>query len=93
MHPEYLHYSICALKDSPDDYESVMKRLIHFNIGDTRVNHTLKIIDDIICEGCPVEAFFSNISLLNDDPRITIIQDHARVMIVDSMEIECSRCL
>ena len=55
------------------------------------MNHTVKIIDDAISEDCPVEAFFSSISLLNDDPRITIIQNHAKVMIVDSMEIECSK--
>ena len=78
-------------KDSTDDYEPVMEKLLQFNIGDIRVNHTVKIIDDVICESCPTEVFFCNISLLNDDPLINISQDHARVMIVDSKELECSK--
>ena len=77
-------------KDSPDDYEPVMEKLLQFNI-DIRVNHTVKIIDDVICESCPTEVFFCNISLLHDDPLINISQDHARVMIVDSKELECSK--
>ena len=78
-------------KDSPDDYEPVMEKLLQFNAGDIRVNHTVKIIDDVICESCPTEVFFCNISLLTVDPRINISQDHARVMIVDSKELECSK--
>ena len=78
-------------KDSPDDYEPVVEILLQFNAGDIRVNHTVKIIDDAICESCPIEVFFCNISLLNDDPLINISQDHARVMIVDSKELECSK--
>ena len=82
---------IFAFQDSPDDYEPVIEKLLQFNAGQTRLNHTVKIVDDVICESCPTEVFFCNISLLNDDPRITINQDHARVMIADSVELECSR--
>ena len=72
-----------SFKDSPDDFEPVMKKLLQFNAGDIRVNHTVKIIDDVICESCPTQVFFCNISLLTNDPLINISQDHARVMIVD----------
>ena len=66
--------------------------MLQFNTGDTRIVHYVTIIDDEICEACPNEAFFCNISLANGQPHVTIIQDHTRVMIVDSMELECSKC-
>ena len=76
--------------DSPADYDPETNKRLNINTGDTRIIHNVKIIDDEICEYCPNEVFFCNISLLNDDPRITINQHHAKVMILDSMEVECS---
>ena len=76
--------------DSTADYDPLTNKRLNISTGDTRIFHTVKIIDDEICEACPNELFFCNISLLNDDPRININQHHAKVMIVDSMELECS---
>ena len=75
----------------PADYDPVTNKRFNISTGDTRIIHTVKITDDEICEACPNEVFFCNISLLNDNPRIKINQDYARVMIADSMELECSR--
>ena len=78
--------------DSQADYGPMSNKMLQFNTGDTRIVHYVTIIDDEICEACPNEAFFCNISLANGQPHVTIIQDHTRVMITDSMELECSKC-
>ena len=61
--------------DSPADYGPMSNKMLQFNTGDTRIVHNITIVDDDICEACPNEAFFCNISLPNDQPHITIIQE------------------
>ena len=75
---------------SQDDYEQLTNKDIHFNTGESRVTYNVKITDDNICES-PSEAFFCNISIINGDSRVNITQDHVRIIITDSKELECGR--
>ena len=59
-----------------------------FNSGDTKITHTINITDDDACE-YPFEEFFCSMSLLSGDPRISIVQAQATVIIVDSNEQNC----
>ena len=86
-----LHLWFISPTVAPDDYEPETGRQLRFQAGQTGVTHTVKINRDDVCEGCPSEDFFCNITLLHDDPRINIFRSYARVVIIDSMELECGR--
>ena len=60
-----------------------------FSRGDTRVCHTIDILQDDICESDPNEHFFSDLSYVSGEPPITIEPDNAQVVIDDSAEPEC----
>ena len=57
-----------------------------------RVCHTITINQDENCENNPNEDFFSNLILASGMQPITVIREHARVIIDDNMEPECSEC-
>ena len=65
-----------------------MNELVHFTTGDTRVAHTINIVNDDVCES-PHEEFTCRISLVNEDPLTSIVNPLARIMIEDSTELEC----
>ena len=60
-----------------------------FSRGDTRVCHTIDILQDNICESSPNEFFFSDLAYVSGVQPITISPSTARVVIDDSMEEEC----
>ena len=66
-----------------------MSGQLQFNQGDTRVCHTITINQDEICENTPNEDFLSNLTLASGIQPITVIREHARVIINDDMEPEC----
>ena len=68
-----------------------MSGQLQFNQGDTRICHTITINQDVICENNPNEDFFSNLALASGTRPITVIREHARVIIDDNMESECSK--
>ena len=75
---------------SPADSVAV-SGLLQFNQGDMRVCHTITINQDEICENNPNEDFFSNLAFASGMRLITVIREHARVIIDDNMESECSK--
>ena len=60
-----------------------------FSRNDTRVCHTIDILQDTICEIGPNEHFFSDLSYVSGLLPINISPPTARVVIDDSMEEEC----
>ena len=85
----YMRY--CYRTVSPDDYEAVVNELIQFNVGDVRVNHTIIINQDEICENDPDEFFFSDITFNSGMQPINVIRETATITIDDSIEPECSK--
>ena len=75
---------------SPADFLAASGQL-QFNQGDMRVCHTITINQDEICENNPNEDFFSNLALASGMQPITVIRERARIIIYDSMELECSK--
>ena len=71
------------------DYVAVVGAELVFNSGDTRVCHTIEILQDDICEYPPNEFFFSNLAYVSGVMPITIAPDTAQVVIDDSDEQEC----
>ena len=76
---------------SPDDYDGVINGILTFNQGDVRVNHTIFINQDDICENDPYEDFFSNLALDSGIQPITVIRQRAQIIIDDTLEPECSK--
>ena len=77
--------SVLCCTDSPGDFEAQNDHQITFNTGDTRVIHTINIVNDDMCES-PQEEFFSRISLFTQDRHINIAQSQTRIVILDSTE-------
>ena len=75
------------------DYDSVVGQPLVFGLGDTRVCHTVNITDDNICEIDPDEQFFSNLSYVSGLQPITIDPARTTVIIDDSAEPECGKCV
>ena len=71
------------------DYVAVAGEELVFSRGDTRVCHTIDILQDIICEDDPNENFFSDLSYVSGVPPITINPPTAQIVIDDSDELEC----
>ena len=91
---QYIYTFACEITvlccaDSPGDFEAQIDRQITFNTGDTRVVHTINIVNDDICES--PQEFFSRISLFTQDRHINIARSQARVVISDSTERECGK--
>ena len=59
-----------------------------FNRGDTRICHTIDILQDDICED-PNEIFHSDLEYVSGEPPITISPPTAQIVIDDSDEPEC----
>jgi len=59
-----------------------------FNYGDTRVCHTLDILQDSTCE-YPFNEFFSDLAYVSGVQPITIAPPTAQVVIDDTAEPEC----
>ena len=74
---------------SPYDYEPLTNIELSFNTGDTKVPHTINIINDDICAN--KKEFSCSVSLLSQDSRISIAQSHSRVVISDAKEQECRK--
>ena len=74
---------------SPYDYEPLTNIELSFNTGDTKVTHTINIINDDICAN--KREFSCSVSLLSQDSRIGIAQSHSRVVISDAKEQECRK--
>ena len=71
------------------DYVAVAGEELVFNRGDTRVCHTIDILQDNICEYPPNENFFSDLAYVSGMQPITIAPPTAQVIIDDSDEPEC----
>ena len=57
-----------------------------FTRGDSRICHTVDIIQDDVCEHPDPEDFFANLAYVSVIPNITIVQDRTQVLIEDSKE-------
>ena len=71
------------------DYVAVAGEELVFNRGDTRVCHTIDILQDNICESSPNEFFFSDLAYVSGMQPITISPPTAEVIIDDSDQPEC----
>ena len=71
------------------DYEEVVDEQLVFNTGDTRVCHSITILQDNVCESDPNEYFFSNLSYVSGVQPISIDPPTAQVIIDDTNEPEC----
>ena len=71
------------------DYVAVAGEQLVFNVGDTRVCHTIDILQDNICENDPNEFFLSDLAYVSGVQPITIYPPTAQVIIDDSAEPEC----
>ena len=71
------------------DYDAVAGVQLTFNRNDTRVCHTINILQDNICEYPPNENFFSDLAYVSGVMPITISPSSAQVVIDDSDEQEC----
>ena len=71
------------------DYEEVIDEQLVFNTGDTRVCHSITILQDNVCESDPNEFFFSDLSHVSGQERINIDPPTAQVIINDTNEPEC----
>ena len=83
----HTHYPCTAV--AGDDYVPVSGENLVFASGETRVCHTIEIINDDICEHNPNEFFFSDLAYVSGMQPITIAPPTARVVIDDSGEPEC----
>ena len=61
--------------------------MLVFNRGDTRVCHTIDILQDNICKNN--EVFFSDLSYVSGEDPITIDLSTAEVTIDDTAEPKC----
>ena len=62
---------------------------LEFILGDSRICHTIDIIQDNVCEHPDPEDFFANLAYVSGIQNINIVQDSTRVLIDDSGEPEC----
>ena len=87
IHSSNCHYP--SLSAAGDDYISVSAEDLVFDKGDTRVCHTVSIIDDGSCEIESVEDFFTLLQYISGIEPISINPSEAHVTINDSEEQEC----
>ena len=81
--------SYTAVMDN--EYVPVSGQIIQFNRGDVTHTHAITINDDDECEKDRNENLFSNVSLDNGIPDITVTLPRATVTIDDTAEPECSK--
>ena len=62
---------------------------LSFTRGDSRMCHTVDIIQDDVCEHSGPEDFFANLASVSSTLNINIVQDRTRVLIDDFNESEC----
>ena len=86
--PSYLYLYTAVVGN---DYVPVSGQIIQFNRGDVTQAHTITINDDGECERDQNESLFSNVSLDNGIPDITVTLPQATVTIDDTAEPECSK--
>ena len=78
--------------DDDSDYVAVDEDILTFSLGESRVCHTIDIVQDILCEAVPEnEHFFSDLSLVIDTQDVTIDPPTAQVIINDLDEPECRK--
>lgn len=75
--------------DEGADYLAVTGEELMFSRGETRVCHTIVIVNDDICERDPSENFFSDLAYVSGVMPITIAPSTAEIVIDDSAEPEC----
>ena len=88
-----IHTLLIPRPVSPGDYTAVVNQLLVFNLGDERVTHTITINQDNECEDDSSEDFFSNLAHVSGVQPITVIRPHSQVIIDDTLEPECSKCI
>ena len=69
------------------DFQQGSRSLLMFDVGDTRVCHTVELVQDAICESFN-EYFFSDLTYLSGMQPITL-NPTTEVVIDDSAEPEC----
>ena len=62
---------------------AVTDLVIHFNMGETSVVHSITINGDDICEGDESEHFFSDIVVATGFGVINVVEPRARIFIDD----------
>ena len=92
----FLSEDICSVSLSytavmDNDYIPVSGQIIQFNRGDVTQTHTITINDDDECEKDQNENLFSNVSLDNGIPDITVTLPRATVTIDDTAESKCGK--
>ena len=83
----------CIPSVAPGDYGSLNGQVLQFNKNDERICYTIDVNDDDICENMPNENFFSNLAYDTGVQPITVVRDRAEVIIDDSLQPECRKCL
>ena len=74
---------------SPDDYMGVANVRLDFAVGDERVCHSVRIIDDDICEDVPHENFFSILEFGGGEQPIILHPSLVEGIIDDTNQPEC----
>ena len=80
--PSFTFPVILIIIVAPEDYISD-SGLLAFATGDDRQCHSVRIVDNDLCEDPVLEHFFSNLTLESGIPRITVDPDGAKVIIDD----------
>ena len=75
--------------DAENDYVGISNQQLVFEIGDSKVCHTIDITDDNDCEVQQIQDFFSNLDLDSGEDPIIIRPERAQVIINDTAEQEC----
>ena len=83
---EFFNFSV-----TPIDYEDVSGLILDFQTGSTRVCHNITINQDEECEE-PPETFTSVLTYESGVQPISVVRNVSRIIIVDSGELECSKC-
>ena len=81
-------FSSCSVSGS--GYVGVIDVPLMFGVGDLRVCHDVKIIDDNDCE-TPYNDIFSNLEYHSGDMPIIITRPRTQVIVNDTAEPECGK--
>ena len=83
-----MHHTVAG-----EDYTAVVGELLIFAQGENRQCHTVLITQDDICEIDRIEDFFSNLAFVDGVMPIIIDPPRTRVIIDDTNEPECGKCI
>ena len=83
-----MHHTVAG-----EDYTAVVGEPLAFAKGQSRECHTMLITQDDICDNDRIEDFFSDLAYVSGIMPINIDPPRTRVIIDDTNEPECGKCI